>query len=74
MAKKDKILGKLCLKISGHKSLISIITGTDYASVSKTSTTSEKDIKITGKDEGEVIIQITYSTGDIEYYYAEILD
>ena len=53
---------------------ISIITGTDYASVSKTSVTSEKDIKITGKDDGEVIIQVTYSTGDIEYYYAEILD
>lgn len=53
---------------------ISIISGTDYITVSKTSITSEKDIKITGKDEGDSIIQVTYSTGDIEYYYIEVID
>ena len=53
---------------------ISIITGTDYTSVSKTYVTAEKDIEIDGDDEGEAIIQITYSTGDVEYYYIEVVD
>jgi len=53
---------------------ISIISGTDYISVSKTYITSEKDIEIDGDDEGDAIIQVTYSTGDIEYYYIEVND
>jgi len=53
---------------------ISIIYGTDYITVSKTSTTTDKDITVKGTYEGEAIIQITYSTGDIEYYYVEVED
>lgn len=53
---------------------LSIITGTDYISLNKTSITKEADIEIDGDDDGEAIIQVTYSTGDIEYYYVEVVD
>lgn len=53
---------------------ISIISGTDYISVSDTFVDEETDIEVDGDEEGEAIIQVTYSTGDIEYYYFEVID
>lgn len=53
---------------------ISVIAGTEYITVSKTRVTTDSEIKVTGKDEGKAVIQITYSTGDIEYYYVEVID
>lgn len=51
---------------------ISIISGYDYITVNKTYIDEETTIDIDGKDDGDAVIQVTYSTGDVEYYYVEV--
>lgn len=53
---------------------ISVIAGHSNITVGKTYIDEETDIDIDGDYEGEAIIQVTYSTGDIEYYYVEVID
>lgn len=51
------------------------ITGANsYVKVNKTKMTSSGDLKLTGLKEGDAIIKITYSTGDVEKLYVEVVD
>jgi len=51
---------------------LAIIEGTSYVSLGKTKVTSSKDVKITGKKEGDAIIEVEYDTGDVEYFWIEV--
>ena len=51
---------------------ISVIAGHNYITVNPTYTSKDAYIDIDAEDEGEAVIQVTYSTGDIEYYYVEV--
>lgn len=51
---------------------ISIISGSSYITLNSTLVTKEAYVEIDGDDEGEAILQVTFSTGDIEYYYIEV--
>lgn len=53
---------------------ISVIAGYNYITVSDTYIDKKTDIEIDGDDDGDAVICVTYSTGDVEYYYVEVVD
>jgi len=51
---------------------ISIISGKANISLGKTKVTESQDIKIYGDDEGEAIVEIEFSTGEVIYLWIEV--
>lgn len=53
---------------------LSILYGNDHISLKSNYVSTDTDVLVYGDNKGDAVIQITYSTGDIEYYYIEIDD
>jgi len=53
---------------------LSVISGKNYISLGKSNVVSSDSIKIYGDEEGESIIKVKYSTGEVEYIWIEIED
>lgn len=51
-----------------------VTTTNSCVKVNKTKFTSSGDLEITGRDEGDSIVRITYNTGDVEKLYVEVYE
>ena len=61
-------------KHSATNAELSIISGKNYISLGKVNVTDSESIKIYGDEEGESIVKIKYSTGEVEYIWIEVED
>ena len=57
-----------------EKAVVTIMSGSSYVTLNKTSFTSSGSLKITGKKAGEAKIRIKYDDDDTEYIYVTVND
>jgi len=53
---------------------LSIIAGKSHITLGKTSVDYSRNVKVTGKSEGEAIVLVEYDTGDEEYFWIEVTE
>ncbi len=59
---------------NAEKAVITIMSGSSYVTLSKTSFTGAGTLKITGKNAGEAKLRIKYDDDDTEYIYVTVND